>query len=442
MKKINTKKSNGSFLVKLWFTIKMAIHGLIANPLRSFLTILGVSIGVASVVSLMGIGEGARLAVIDQFENLGKNVIDITSYQKQLNFDPEYSDELIDRVDNLERITPVVKTKADIKWRRLRGEVEVLGVNQEYPEIRDQSLIAGHFFTKEQSDRRIKVAVLGHNIGKKILNGRSPVGKTISINGLNYKIIGVLNKKGENRGENIDNKIVIPYYRALQIQDKRKVETFWAEADSKKGAALSVVQLGRIIKRRLGDFSSKPQSSSNTASQPNPMESSASTNEAKPTNNQESDFMLTDKEDAITITSFNNLIKEADKANRVMTLLLGGIASVSLLVGGLGIMNIMLVSVSERTAEIGVRRAIGATQSDLLLQFILEALFLSIIGAFCGIILGIFGLNLFSNLGFQTAISFKAIRISTVIALLSGLIFGVYPAISASSVPPVEALRN
>ncbi|HZK17788.1 MAG TPA: FtsX-like permease family protein, partial [Clostridia bacterium] len=136
------------------------------------------------------------------------------------------------------------------------------------------------------------------------------------------------------------------------------------------------------------------------------------------------------------------LVKEADKANRVMSLLLGGIAAVSLLVGGLGIMNIMLVAVTERTGEIGVRRALGAKQSDLLTQFLIEALYLSGMGAVFGVLTGIWGVSMFSQYGFETAVSLQAIQIATFVALLAGLLFGIYPAMSASSVPPVEALRR
>jgi putative ABC transport system permease protein len=146
--------------------------------------------------------------------------------------------------------------------------------------------------------------------------------------------------------------------------------------------------------------------------------------------------------DLITITSLNQLVEEADKANRVMTLLLGGIAAVSLLVGGLGIMNIMLVAVTERTEEIGIRRALGAKQGDLLTQFLLEALYLSAIGAIAGTAGGLWGLNLFGRYGFETAVSFQAIKVATIVALTSGLLFGIYPAISASSVMPVKALRR
>jgi len=126
-------KNKGSLMVKFWFTVKMAIHGLIANPLRSFLTILGVAIGVASVVSLMGIGEGARLAVIDQFENLGENVINITVHKEVFEFEPSYGDEILERVNNIDYITPVVETEAPLKWRRTRGSVKILGTNENYP---------------------------------------------------------------------------------------------------------------------------------------------------------------------------------------------------------------------------------------------------------------------------------------------------------------------
>jgi len=144
----------------------------------------------------------------------------------------------------------------------------------------------------------------------------------------------------------------------------------------------------------------------------------------------------------ITITNLNQLVREADRANWVMTLLLGGIAAVSLLVGGLGIMNIMLVAVAERTGEIGVRRALGAKQGDLVTQFLLEALYLSGIGVVAGVSVGLWGANLFAQRGFDTVVSLKSVTIATMVALGSGLLFGVYPAVSASSVPPAEALRK
>jgi putative ABC transport system permease protein len=431
----------------------MALHGILANPLRSALTILGVAIGVASVVSLMGIGEGARRAVVEQFESFGSNVITITAHDSSVEFDPEYSEELVEIVQGLEAATPVVNTKTSLKWRRIRGKVDIVGVDNEFPIIRDHKLCLGHFFTKAHVEQRIPVAVLGYNIGVNLLGGRSPVGKSITLNGNTYRIIGVLNPKGEGKADDIDNKIVIPYTSALKIAEKRTVDAIWGKASSEKEADLVIVQLGRIFRRKLGLDQKAPTHSTI---------SEAGGEEDRPRGNDEMEFddmstmnnmepmepevpnplLQSAGDELISITSLNQLVQEADKANRVMTLLLGGIAAVSLLVGGLGIMNIMLVSVTERRTEIGVRRALGAKQTDLLLQFLLEALYVSLIGSVAGIAAGIWGLNIFEGQGFETAVSFKAIKIATVVALSSGLLFGVYPAISASSVPPVEALRS
>jgi len=447
-----------SFFIRLLFAAKMAWHGVLAHPMRSALTVLGVAIGVTSVVSLMGIGEGARQAVVAQFKSLGSNVIAIKANDKSVEFDPQEAEDLVDRVNGLEMATPVINTKAVMRWRRARGTANIVGVNNEFPEIRDHDLSSGHFFTKWHVLQRSPVAVLGYNIGYGLLGGRSPVGQTFTLNGQTFRVIGVLAPKGSDNAEGIDDKIVIPYTTALKIAAKKTAEEIWAKADSTLDADLAVVQLGRIFKRKLGLDQSAPTPSTGSGG------GEGQPDEAVETTVSSSGGMIVEKrvaisgsgsdegqsqqpvipggEDLITITNLNQLVEEADQANRVMTLLLGGIAAVSLLVGGLGIMNIMLVSVSERTEEIGVRRAIGAKQGDLLIQFLLEALYVSAIGAIAGTAGGIWGLNVFARYGFHTAISLQAIKIAVVVALASGLLFGIYPAISASSVPPIEALRR
>ncbi|RKD34778.1 ABC transporter permease [Thermohalobacter berrensis] len=438
-----SRKPLYSFLIRWWFSAKMAFYGIISNPLRSTLTILGVAIGVASVVSLMGIGEGARRAVVEQFKSYGTNVIDIKANDPTVEFEPNEAEELVGRVEGLVMATPVVETKAMIKWRRTRGNVNIVGVNNEYPKIKDHKLLSGHFFTQFHIKQRSPVAVLGYNLGVSLLNGRNPVGYSISLNGETYRILGVLEPKGEGKAHNIDNKILIPYTSALKIANKRTIEEIWGKAASKEDTNLAVVQLGRIYKRKLG-LGRKlpvPKEPENPDERTNSSSPSQTNNEKEEPKKPNEDIM-TSQEDLITITNLNQLVKEVDNANRVMTLLLGGIAAVSLLVGGLGIMNIMLVAVTERTEEIGVRRALGAKQSDLLIQFLLEALYVSVIGIIAGIATGIWGLNLFENYGFQTAISIQAIKVAIVVALTSGLLFGVYPAVSASSVSPVEALKR
>ncbi|MDD2496934.1 MAG: ABC transporter permease [Desulfitobacteriaceae bacterium] len=432
------------FRIRFWFSAQMALHGILAKPLRSILTILGVSIGVASVVSLMGIGEGARLAVVKQFQSLGTNVIVVKAMDPAFEFQPKEAEELKERVSALNMATPVVHADVVMKWRRSRGNAEIIGVNQDFSQIRDHQITAGHFFTRLHVEQRSPVAVLGYNVANSLLGGRSPVGMTCALNGLDFRIVGVLDAKGQGKADGIDDKILVPYTTAQKLAEKRTVEEIWGKAESADEADLAVVQLGRIFRRELGLDQSAPtivpaeqQGKEGTIGERGMVvERGMDMGQPPP------EPLLSQGQDAITITSLNQMVEEADKANRIMTLLLGGIAAVSLLVGGLGIMNIMLVAVSERTSEIGVRRALGAKQGDLVTQFLLEAFYLSGIGALAGIIGGIWGLEIFGRYGFETAISFTAVKIASLVALGSGLLFGVYPAVQASSVPPVEALRR
>lgn len=435
-----------ALFVRCWFTAKMALSGVLSNTLRSALTILGVAIGVASVVSLMGIGEGARQNVIEQFESLGTNVISIKANQADFEFKPEKAEELVERVKGLEIATPVVQTYTTMKWRRDRNEVDIIGTNENLPIIRDHNLAEGQFFTELHVEQRSYVAVLGYNVATNLVGGRTPVGQTITLDGQSYRIIGVLEPKGKDKAENIDDKIIIPYTTAQRIDKKRTVEEIWGKANSAEDAELATIQLGRIFKKELDSSHITPvQSSTAPDAQVEVMEKAVAmpvSDGGQNENDKNKSPESAKKEEGMTITNLNQLVDELDQANRIMTLLLGGIAAVSLLVGGLGIMNIMLVAVTERTSEIGVRRALGAKQIDLLAQFLLEALYVSIIGVIAGVAIGIWGLSMFANYGFQTAISLEAIRIAAIVALGAGLLFGIYPAVSASSLPPVEALRR
>ncbi|QSX06955.1 ABC transporter permease [Sedimentibacter sp. zth1] len=439
-----------SFLVRLKFSAQMAANGITSNLLRTFLTVLGIAIGVAAVVSLMGIGEGARQAVVAQFESLGQNVILVKSNFDEYNFEMEDARDLQDRVDNIQLTTPVVYTKADIRWRRDDSELEILGVNNNYPAIRDHQVASGNFFTSLHAKQRAPVVVLGYNVGVSLLNGRSPVGQTMKINGMNYRIIGVLSPKGEGNGDGIDDKIIIPYTSALRITEEKNIKEIWAKCDTTIDVDLSMVQLGRIFNNKIKGTVITPPGSEE---QPNPGEGgdkgiidggmNQDSEIEEPTEEPIEETNVFKKgEEPITITSLNQLVQQADQANRIMTVLLGGIAAVSLLVGGIGIMNIMLVAVTERTSEIGVRRALGAKQEDLLIQFLLEAIYVSIIGCIVGIALGAWAIRIVSSYGLEAALNAKSIKIAIGVALSSGLLFGVYPAINASSLPPVEALKR
>lgn len=436
-----------SFLVRLKFSALMALDGITSNLLRTFLTVLGISIGVAAVISLMGIGEGARRSIVSQFESLGENVIVIKSNAENVVFVPEEAEKMPERVTGVAYSTPVVYTEdTEIRFRRDESKMNIIGVNQNYPEIKDHPIVSGNFFTSLHVKQRAPVAVLGYNVANNLLNGRSPVGQTLKINGINYRIVGVLSEKGEGKGDGIDDKIVIPYTSAMQIAKTKDILEIWAKSNSADDAELAMVQLGRIYKRKVGLGNNiRPDNGQEVPPEGGgdvPVEPVEPIPEPEPEVPGDKENVFEKGEEPLTITSLNNLVKEADQANRIMTVLLGGIAAVSLLVGGIGIMNIMLVAVTERTSEIGVRRALGAKQEDLLVQFLLEAVYVSIIGCVVGIILGSWAITIVSNYGLSAVVSFDSIRISVFVALTSGLLFGVYPALNASNLPPVEALKR
>lgn len=433
-----------SFLVRLKFSALMALGGITSNLLRTFLTVLGISIGVAAVVSLMGIGEGARRSIVSQFESLGENVIVIKSNVDNVTFEPDEAEMMPERITGVEYATPVVYTEeTPVRWRRDESKMNIVGVNQSYPEIKDHKILSGNFFTSLHVKQRSPVVVLGYNVANNFLNGRSPVGQTMKINGINYRIVGVLSEKGDGKGDGIDDKIVIPYTSAMQIAKTKDVLEVWAKSNNAEDAELAMVQLGRIYKRKvgLGNNIRPDNGQGEVPPEGEPMPEEPMPEEPAPGVPGEEN-VFEKGEEPLTITSLNNLVKEADQANRIMTVLLGGIAAVSLLVGGIGIMNIMLVAVTERTSEIGVRRALGAKQEDLLIQFLLEAVYVSIIGCVVGIILGSWAVSIVSSYGLSAVVSLDSIRIAVFVALTSGLLFGVYPAINASSLPPVEALKR
>ena len=438
-------------LVRLKFSAMMALDGITSNLLRTFLTVLGISIGVAAVISLMGIGEGARRSIVSQFESLGENVIVIKSNAENVKFEIEEAEILPERITGIEYATPVIYTEdTPIRWRRDESEMNIVGVNENYPQIKDHPVVSGNFFTSLHVKQRSPVVVLGYNVANSLLNGRSPVGSTMKINGINYRIVGVLGEKGEGKGDGIDDKIVIPYTSAMKITNERDILEIWAKSGSAQDAELAMVQLGRIYQRKVG-IGSNIRPDNGEGEQPPgeggdmPVEEPAMPVEpipeepGEPGEPGEKENVFEKGEEPLTITSLNNLVKEADQANRIMTVLLGGIAAVSLLVGGIGI---MLVAVTERTSEIGVRRALGAKKEDLLIQFLLEAVYVSIIGCIAGVALGAWAISIVAKYGLSAVVSFDSIRIAVFVALTSGLLFGVYPAINASNLPPVEALKR
>ena len=440
-----------NLFVRLKFSAMMALDGITSNLLRTFLTVLGISIGVAAVISLMGIGEGARRSIVAQFESLGENVIVIKSNADNVKFEIEEAEILPERVTGIEYATPVIYTEdTPVRWRRDESEMNIVGVNESYPQIKDHPVISGNFFSSLHVKQRSPVVVLGYNVAKSLLKGRSPVGYTMKIDGINYRIIGVLGEKGEGKGDGIDDKIVIPYTSAMKIAKTKDILEIWAKSNSAEDAELAMVQLGRIYKRKVG-LGSNIKPSTEEGEQPpgegggmdmpieEPMPEPVPEEPEEP---GEKENVFEKGEEPLTITSLNNLVKEADQANRIMTVLLGGIAAVSLLVGGIGIMNIMLVNVAERQREIGIRKAIGATDAHVINQFLIESCIIGLLGGILGYAIGIGGAYAASlYLPFAPVLQWQVAAIGIGIATTTGVLFGIYPAAKATKKNPVESLR-
>ena len=240
-----------SLWVRFWFSVQMAWHGILSNPLRSALTILGVAIGVASVVSLMGIGEGARQAVVNQFKSLGANVIVVKAEDPSAEFEADFATQLQEMVPQLQEVTPVVYGEVPVCWRRERGLAQLVGVNSKFPEIRDHPVVSGHFFSNLHIEQRSPVFVLVYNLAAGLLRGLIPVGQTLTLDGLTFRIIGVLAPKGPNQAEGIDDKFIIPYTTALQLAKKKTVSEIW-ESESALDADLATVQLGDCAQAGMG----------------------------------------------------------------------------------------------------------------------------------------------------------------------------------------------
>ena len=438
--------------VRLSSCAQVAWRGVLSNRLRSLLTILSVVIGVGSVVSLMAIGEGARQTIVSQIGSLGENVIIMRAEDSSVTFRGELAKELVERVPSLKYATPVVRAETSIRWRRARGSAGILGVNEQFPVIRDHEVISGRFFSNLHVQQRSRVAVIGYNYGLSLLGGRDPVDHTLTLGGRSFRIIGVLAPKGEGSAEGIDNMIVVPYTVAQQLSGTRNVQEIWGKAASAREADLAMAQLSRIFRREIGLDKLVPSSSGEgepggpedmPMQEPIPREKSVE-KPMPPGEESPAGPLLPEKDvtEMVTVTSLNKMLKEADRANRILSLLLGGIAAVSLLVGGIGIMNIMLVSVTERTAEIGLRKAVGAKRSDLLSQFLMEAFLLSALGGVLGLVLGNVIVRVIGFYDLQAVMTVPVAMVAFTLALAVGIAFGVYPAWLASGLQPVEALRH
>ncbi len=397
-----------------WTTVKICLKSLLANKTRSLLTMLGIIIGVGAVISMMAIGAGARKQVMDRITAMGSNLLfvrptqinagGVRSVDKQ-NIKPTDGLTLLAEVPEIVRLSPIVNGGAQVKYGEKNTRTNIQGVAPAYFQLRNYQVERGRRFTDAEVENMVHVCAIGTKTAGDLFDQDDPLNQVIRINNVGFRIIGVLKSKGDQGWANWDDLIIAPYTVAMRelfgIQYVQELHVQVAEGADAASVQAKITAVMRRLHRLQSD--------------------------------QQDDFLIRSQID---------WMKTAMEASRTFTVLLGGIASISLLVGGIGIMNIMLVTVTERTKEIGIRKAIGARERSILLQFLLEALIISGLGGLTGVILGVGGAIALRRLtDFTTLIEPTSVLLSLSVAGFIGVFFGFYPARRAALLDPVEALR-
>jgi len=400
--------------------LRIAWRALLRNKLRAFLTMLGIIIGVGAVIAMVAIGEGSKKSIRDQLSGMGSNMITIRPSSNVTvgggarlgstglqTLKVEDADAIKKQASYVTSVSPAVNANGQAINGSLNWPTTMQGVSPEYLGIRDWKLKDGISFTQADVNSAAKVCLIGQTVVENIFtNGEDPVGKIIRFNKIPIKIIGVLEEKGENTfGQDQDDIVLAPYTtvqkRMLAIP---YVQTIYASAMDEQSSTLATDQVSSILRKQHR--------------------------------------LKAADDDDFTVRTQAELINTISSTSQLLTVLLAAIASISLVVGGIGIMNIMYVSVTERTKEIGLRMSIGARGLDILLQFLIEAILISITGGLIGVALGITASKLVTAfLSWPTYITESSIVLSFLVCAITGVFFGYYPALKASRLDPIEALR-
>ncbi len=395
--------------------MRVALEAIAANKMRSLLTMLGIVIGVAAVITMVALGTGAQRAVQEQIDQLGTNVLTVRPGQSwfrgtrggtEANMEVKDAFAVERDASAISAVAPEMQRNSQVEYGRSNANLRVTGTSANYHEVNNYDVTVGRFLTDQENEGRRRVAVLGGAVPSVL--GTTPeliVGQKISIQNVTFEVVGVLQEKGGWSWFNMDERIFVPINTAqFRLFGTERIGSFNAVVRDGASQTLAMAQIEEVLRRehrlRVGE---------------------------------ENDFWIQDRAE---------LMGTQQETTKTFTYLLAGIALVSLLVGGIGIMNIMLVSVTERTREIGIRMALGATRANVLGQFLLEALVLCLVGGLIGIALGFGAAYALSELAnWNTAVSPTAVMLAVAFSATVGLFFGLWPARRAASLDPIEALR-
>jgi len=381
--------------------VRLALAAIKANKMRSFLTMLGVIIGVSTVIILVSVGQGSAQQVTGQIESLGSNLIAVNIRGRGAVSGLSYQEALkLGARPGVSGVAPVVSGNVTVKYGTKKVDTSLEGTNEQYAQVRNQKTGAGRFLLPVDIDYRQKVVLLGSEVSRELFGFGNPLGQDIKINGVKFKVIGLLEEKGSSAGGSSDDKVVIPITTAMRLLANPQINSISLQAKSKEDVNLVVSQVESALLKKFKD------------------------------------------EENYRVFNQAEMLSTVNQVTGTLTLMLGSIAGVSLLVGGIGIMNIMLVSVTERTREIGIRKAIGAKRRDILRQFLVEAVVISSLGGLLGIALGILGAKGIGQLmGINTVMSLQIMLLAFSFSVLVGVFFGLFPANKASRLKPIDALR-